>query len=157
VSTDTQSEASSELEGERDSTSAGSAYVIGKHLYGNFYGVDRALLGSKEFVEEAVLEAAKATGATIVEMKSWVMGGPKGGVSVILLVTESHLAIHTWVEYGYATIDIYTCGDHTEPKRGFQVLLEKFKPKKYVVHYVVRDSRSEEMKLLEELAFPPAD
>jgi len=53
----------------------------------------------------------------LVEMKSWKFGGKKGGVSVIALVEESHIAVHTWLEYNYATVDVYTCGEHSDPRR----------------------------------------
>lgn len=33
------------------------------------------------------------------------------GVSVMILIAESHLSIHTWPEYGYAAVDIFTCGE----------------------------------------------
>lgn len=128
-----------------ESRSAGQDYIVGKHVYGNLYGVDRSVLSNRDLLEKTLVEAARASGATIIDMKSWVVRGPKGGVSVIVLVEESHLALHTWVEYGYATVDIYTCGEHTDPRRGFRVVFENLKPKKYVAHYVIRDSRREEI------------
>ena len=33
------------------------------------------------------------------------------GVSVVVVIAESHLTIHTWPEYGYAAADVFTCGD----------------------------------------------
>ncbi|MEM1620090.1 MAG: adenosylmethionine decarboxylase [Fervidicoccaceae archaeon] len=117
--------------------------VIGKHLYGNFYGINSELLGDKDFLERLMLEAAELTGAKVVEHHAWSFGGKKGGVSVLVLVTESHLALHTWVEYGYATVDIYTCGAHTDPLRGFNLLLERLKPRRYIARYVERSSREE--------------
>ena len=32
------------------------------------------------------------------------------GVSGVVIIMESHLTIHTWPEYGYAAVDIFTCG-----------------------------------------------
>ena len=37
------------------------------------------------------------------------------GVSGTVILAESHLSIHTWPEKGYAAMDFYTCGDHTDP------------------------------------------
>ena len=123
-----------------------SEYVIGKHVYGNLYGIDREIASNKEFLEEIMVEAARQTGAKIVEVKTWdFTGKKKGGVSIIILVEESHLALHTWEEYGYATLDIYTCGDHTDPLKGFYYVVDKIKPRRYNAHYVVRDSRTEEL------------
>ena len=126
-------------------TSKSGDYVVGKHIYGNLYGVDEEILGNKPLLEKTLINAAKVSKATILDMKSWVVHGPKGGVSIIVLVDESHLALHTWIEYNYATIDIYTCGEHTEPRNGLRLILETLKPKEYVVHYVIRDSRREEI------------
>ena len=39
------------------------------------------------------------------------------GVSGVVVIAESHLSIHTWPESGYAAVDFYTCGDHTDPWR----------------------------------------
>jgi len=128
-----------------ETSSVDQGYVVGKHVYGNLYGVRREILADKDLLEKTMLDAAMASGARIIDMKSWVVQGPKGGVSVIVLVQESHLALHTWVEYGYATVDIYTCGEHTDPRKGLRVVFEVLKPKKHAVHYVIRDSRREEI------------
>ncbi len=37
------------------------------------------------------------------------------GVSGVVVLAESHISIHTWPEAGYAAVDFYTCGDHTDP------------------------------------------
>ena len=123
-------------------------YIVGKHVYGNLYGISREVALDHDFLVETMKKAAELSNATIIEVRSWVIPGKKGGVSVIVLVDESHLALHTWSEYSYATLDVYTCGEHTEPLKGFQYVVERLKPKKYTMHYVVRESRTEEMKTI---------
>jgi S-adenosylmethionine decarboxylase len=112
--------------------------VIGKHVYGNLYGIPKELASSEEYVRESVLEAVKASGATLLDLRSWRVPGPKGGVSVVAVVLESHIAVHTWVEYDYATVDVYTCGEHTDPWKAWNVIIEKLKPEYYTVHYADR-------------------
>lgn len=51
------------------------------------------------------------------------------GVSGVVVIAESHLTIHTWPEYGYAAIDVFTCGDDVDPYASYQYLREKFKAK----------------------------
>ena len=34
------------------------------------------------------------------------------GVSGVVIISESHLTIHSFPEHGYASIDVYTCGDY---------------------------------------------
>lgn len=48
------------------------------------------------------------------------------GVSGVVVIAESHLAIHTWPEYGYAAIDIFTCGETLGTDVAAQYLVEKF-------------------------------
>ena len=49
------------------------------------------------------------------------------GASVVVLVAESHLSIHTWPEHGYAAADILTCGE-TLPQEGVKSLIDLMKP-----------------------------
>ncbi|HBI26269.1 MAG TPA: adenosylmethionine decarboxylase, partial [Peptococcaceae bacterium] len=37
------------------------------------------------------------------------------GVSGVVIISESHLTIHTWPELGYAAVDVFTCGDKINP------------------------------------------
>lgn len=62
-----------------------------------------------EMMEQAALEA-NATPIT----KAFHRFQPQG-VSGVVVIQESHLSIHTWPETGYAAMDFYTCGDHTDP------------------------------------------
>jgi len=108
--------------------------VIGKHVYGNLYGCDPALLNDEERLVQIAKNAVKVSNAKLWEVKSWKFGGRKGGVSVIALVLESHIAIHTWNEYNYATVDVFTCGSHTDPEKAFDYILSELKPKDYIKH-----------------------
>jgi len=112
--------------------------VIGRHVYGNLYGIEKSLAENEAYLRDLVLRAVEASGATLLDMRSWRVPGPKGGVSVIAVVLESHIALHTWSEYSYATVDVYTCGDHTDPWKAWNVILEGLKPKYYTVHYADR-------------------
>ncbi len=114
--------------------------VVGKHLFGNLYGVDPAILGDEEYLRNVILEAVKLADMTLVELRSWSFGGKKGGVSVIALVKESHIALHTWINYGYATLDIYTCGARSDPWKAYEYVISKLRPKYYTVNYADRSS-----------------
>ncbi len=114
--------------------------VVGKHLFGNLYGIDPSILGNEEFLRSVILEAVKLADMTLVEIKSWSFGGRKGGVSVIALVKESHIALHTWINYRYATLDIYTCGAKSDPWKAYEYVVSKLKPKYYTVNYADRSS-----------------
>lgn len=112
--------------------------IVGKHVYGNLYGIDKSIAGDEELLKAVVVRAVRESGATLYDIRSWKFQGRKGGVSVIALVLESHVAVHTWLEYDYATVDVYTCGSHTDPWRAFNVIREALKPRYYTVHYADR-------------------
>ena len=114
--------------------------VVGKHVYGNLYDIDPDILRDEKLIRDTVIEAAKVAGMTLLEVKSWNIGGKKGGVSVMALVLESHIAVHTWCEYRYATVDIYTCGEKSDPWKAFYLIVKALKPKYYTVHYADRSS-----------------
>lgn len=114
--------------------------VVGKHVYGNLYECDSKLLSDLRLLKRVVGEAAKVANMTLVELKGWKFGGKKGGVSVIALVVESHIALHTWPQYEYATIDIFTCGEQSDPVKAFNLLCEVLKPKHVLRHYADRSS-----------------
>jgi S-adenosylmethionine decarboxylase len=114
--------------------------IVGKHVYGNLYGCDPALLGNLRVLRKWVAEAAKVARMNLVAVKGWKFGGEKGGVSVLAIVTESHVAVHTWPYYGYATVDIFTCGDESDPDAAFDLICRYLSPEKVVRHFADRSS-----------------
>lgn len=48
------------------------------------------------------------------------------GISLVYVLAESHISIHTWEEYNYLSIDFYTCGD-TTPTKTLDTFLNNFK------------------------------
>lgn len=115
-----------------------SDVVVGKHVYANLYDIDEHIADDEELLKKTVIEAAKLANAKIHEIKSWKISGKKGGVSVIALIVESHIAIHTWTQYRYATVDIYTCGEKTDPWKALEYIIKVIKPKHYSVYYADR-------------------
>uniref|UniRef100_A0A7C4FDI6 S-adenosylmethionine decarboxylase proenzyme n=1 Tax=Thermofilum pendens TaxID=2269 RepID=A0A7C4FDI6_THEPE len=114
--------------------------VVGKHVYGNLYDVDLSVASDEERLRSVVEEAARLGGMRLWELKSWSFGGEKGGVSLIALVLESHIAVHTWIEYRYATVDVYTCGEHSDPFKAFEHIVKALKPRFYTFNYADRSS-----------------
>lgn len=112
--------------------------IIGLHVFGNLYDLDPKIATDVDFLKRIVLDAVGIAKMTLVEQKAWSFGGKKGGVSVICLVTESHIALHTWNEYKYATLDIYTCGEHSNPQAAFEYIVQHLKPKRHQVFYANR-------------------
>ncbi len=74
-----------------------------------------------------MVSAARQAKATVVEV-SFHEFNPFG-ISGMVVIAESHLSIHTWPEYGYAAVDIFTCGDVIKPEVAAQYLIERFESK----------------------------
>jgi S-adenosylmethionine decarboxylase proenzyme len=81
------------------------------------------MLNDTGAIEEAMNEAAAVSGATIVQ-SVFHMFSPHG-VSGVVVVAESHLAVHTWPEYGFAAVDYFTCGE-VDAAAAIECLREKF-------------------------------
>ena len=60
-------------------------------------------------IERDMVAAAQKAGATVIN--STFHHFSPYGVSGVVVIQESHLAIHTWPEYGYAAVDLFTCGE----------------------------------------------
>lgn len=97
---------------------------LGQHVLAEFFECDPNILNSIDKVEKYMVDAALECGATIVQ-KCFHMFNPYG-VSGVVIISESHLAIHTWPELGYAAVDLFTCGDKCDPKVSYEFLKKKF-------------------------------
>ncbi len=93
--------------------------IKSEHLLVELFGCDREVLQSKVAVETLLVEAAVAANVTIVQ-SVFHRYSPQG-VTGVVLIEESHLSIHTWPEYGYASVDFYTCGDGM-PEKALEVI-----------------------------------
>ncbi len=110
--------------------------AVGHHVYGNLYGCIEELLNNPEYLKNIVIEAVEIAGARLCHAESYSVNGY---VAAIAIVMESHIAIHAWPEYGYAAVDVYTCGN-TDPEAAFDFIVEKLKPKSYTKYFVDRSS-----------------
>ena len=99
--------------------------TLGRHILIEFYNCDEEILKTPQVIEKRMNEAAKVANATIVQ--SVFHHFNTYGVSGAVIISESHLAIHTWPEYGYAAVDVFTCGDKINPWTAFKYLEEVFK------------------------------
>ncbi len=101
-----------------------SVFNLGKHILAELYECDSNILNNTTLIEQFMIEAAEVCGATVVE-KNFHRFSPFG-VSGVVIIAESHLAIHTWPEFGYAAVDLFTCGDSCKPDVAYEYLKEKF-------------------------------
>ena len=98
--------------------------TLGRHILVEFYNCNEETMKSPELIEKFMNEAARRANATIVN--SVFHHFNPYGVSGAVIISESHLAIHTWPEFGYAAVDVFTCGDKINPWTAFDYLEEVF-------------------------------
>ena len=100
---------------------------LGRHVLAEFFECDPNVLNNPTLVEKYMLDAALECGATVVQ-KCFHLFNPHG-VSGVVIISESHLAIHTWPELGYAAVDLFTCGEKCDPKVAYEFLKKCFNSK----------------------------
>lgn len=87
--------------------------ALGTHLLIEFYNCDREILNDEKVITKLFVDAARKAKATVVEQVFHKFN--PHGVSGVVVISESHLAVHTWPEYGYAAVDVFTCGTEIDP------------------------------------------
>jgi len=102
-------------------------YALGTHLLIELRDCNPSILKDLEKVKNTLISAAKEAQATIID-SSFHEFNPFG-VSGVVVIAESHLTIHTWPEYGYAAVDIFTCGDVIKPEIAASYLIKQFECK----------------------------
>lgn len=98
--------------------------ALGNHILVEFYNCDEKLLNDVKWMEATMQEATRRSGATIVGSHFHTFS--PHGVSGVIIIAESHLSVHTWPEYGYAAVDIFTCGDSIDADKAFAYLKAGF-------------------------------
>lgn len=98
--------------------------ALGRHLLVDLYGCDHTRLDDPDYIA-AELQAAATAAGTRVLGTAFHRFSP-GGVTGVLIVQESHLAVHTWPERGYAALDLFTCGHQTDPWAAYRRLKDAF-------------------------------
>jgi len=101
--------------------------TFGRHLIVEMWDCDREILNNAKRLREILRRAAEEARATVIRVFCHEFN-PKG-ITGVALLAESHLAIHTWPEEGYAAADIFTCGQYTDPQLAAQYLISSLKAK----------------------------
>jgi len=111
---------------------------LGTHTILDLYGCDQLLIDDTKYLEETMLEAARLAKATII--KSHFHKFAPQGVSGVVIIAESHFNIHTWPEYGYAAIDLFTCGSDLDYDAATNYLIEKLNVQQHKRSHISRGS-----------------
>ena len=114
--------------------------VFGSQVVLDLYECETGHLDNLQWVKRTLVNAARAAGATIVEtvfhkFAPW-------GISGVVVIAESHLAIHIWPENRYAAIDVFTCGENVQMDVASAFLTRQFRSKRAVQRRFTRGDQA---------------
>lgn len=87
---------------------------LGQHILLELFDCNAKILNSKKQVGHILRQAAEVAEAHIVG--DFFHEFSPHGISGILVISESHFSIHTWPEYNFAAVDLFSCGDSLNMK-----------------------------------------
>lgn len=112
---------------------------LGRHVLLDVWGVDPSILDDEEALCRHLKDAARRGGATVVEER-FHRFAPQG-VSGVVVLAESHVAVHTWPENGFAALDVFTCGRPEMARSIADHLVELLAPEEVEIQEVDRGRR----------------
>lgn len=93
-----------------------------------------ALLHEAEALRAVCVAACAQAGLS--EVAEAFYGFPGGGATGVVVLAESHLAVHTWPEIGAVTLDIYVCNfsqdNRAAAEAAFVALRDAFQPTRVI-------------------------
>lgn len=81
----------------------------GYHVLADMYGVPSDILCNKVYLTDVLLEALERCGFCVMESVSRKFPGEGAGVTVMVLLGESHASVHTYPEESYLAMDVFSC------------------------------------------------
>ena len=113
--------------------------ILGQHLLLECYACASDVLDNIQQIEALLVKVAKQLNYTIVTT-SFHKFAPQG-VSGVVVIQESHISLHTWPEYNYAAVDIFTCGQNMDIELAKELLQEGLQSGKIETKLVERGSK----------------
>lgn len=101
--------------------------ALGRQILVEYYDCNFDVINDVSQIESILIEGTRKSKASIIS-HNFHKFSPHG-VSGTVVIAESHVAIHTWPEYGYAAVDIFTCGETIDPWIIQEYLRERFQSK----------------------------
>ncbi len=97
--------------------------ALGRHLIAEVWSGDSRVLDDPTYLRESVLIACEAGHLSVLDVL--VHEFSPHGVTLVALLAESHLSVHTWPEHGYAAVDVFACSGN--PEKALEVLAKQLK------------------------------
>ena len=110
-------------------------FALGRHMTVEFYDCDPKALADAALVKEVFLRAARESGATVIDANFHEF--KPQGVSGVVVISESHFAVHAWPEHDYAAVDLFTCGDKVDFDVAIEVIAKVIGSTQWIVSSVM--------------------
>ena len=110
---------------------------IGVHIVADFWGAK--IIESSRELKILLADAAKKGKNTFLKFALHKFS-PRG-ITGVALLSESHISFHTWPEFEYTAIDIFTCGIKSKPEEALEFLKKELRPKSLQVRIIKRGRR----------------
>ncbi|MHA1991311.1 MAG: adenosylmethionine decarboxylase [Candidatus Hodarchaeales archaeon] len=115
--------------------------IVGFHLIAELINIPIQHF-SVDFLKSSLLEACQEAELTIIDVYTYLFS--PHGLTIIVILQESHISIHTWPEYQFISLDIFVCEEQTKAEKALDYLTEKLQPKKITKLPVIRGEYSKE-------------
>lgn len=109
---------------------------VGHHHFADYYGCSFDHLNDATKLRALLLDAVARSGATILSDHFEVFD--PHGVTGVIVVAESHVALHTWPEHGFMAVDYFTCSARLDARLTFDLLGRALGAERFDVREVVR-------------------
>jgi S-adenosylmethionine decarboxylase len=100
--------------------------TYGTHIVCDMWGVDFDKLDNIEYLSKITNDASLKCGATVLNLSAHKFD--PSGVTVVIMLSESHLSFHSYPSFGYASLDVYTCGNEVDPNIAIEYIKNKLSP-----------------------------
>lgn len=101
---------------------------LGQQIIAEFSKCDNKILNNEIALKKIIKQAIKEANHHLVKLGSKKFS-PQG-ITIFGILAESHISIHTYPEHGYAAVDIFTCGEHSNPAPAFEYIKKKLKARR---------------------------
>ena len=110
---------------------AAGAVALGRQITIEYYDCSAEILADADRMEQIFLHAAAVSGANVVN--STFHSFEPQGVSGVVVISESHFAVHAWPEHDYAAVDLFTCGTGVDFDVAVKALAEGMKSGQWII------------------------
>lgn len=110
----------------------------GKHILAEFVSISTALINNTTTLINITKKLIRQSGANLIETKVYEFS--PSGYTIIFVLKESHVSIHTYPEYGAMFLDVFTCGYNINPQMIADGLCNYLQPQKKKMQMIERYS-----------------